>query len=233
MTSRPILFSAPMVRALLDGTKTQTRRVVKLQPKNGAALETGVYTAINQREKERFANHDKLLLLTSTPDGKLRQPCPYGQVGDQLWVRETWSPGDEMVFNTIKDDPETVLYRADKSALGWDGKAMTIRYDTFAFNWEVMKWKPSIFMPRWASRITLEITGVRVERLQDISDSDCKAEGVQVENSYDFTFSHVDREHHHELLQGSYATLWESLNGAGTWDLNPWVWVIEFKKVKP
>jgi hypothetical protein len=194
-----------MVRALLDGSKTQTRRVAKINRIDAHPQNSKIQIATIQGKGEQF-------WMNSQPDHRnhISKACPYGQVGDQLWVRET--------FNRTNPHGKDghYFYRADE-----------------AHEFPDAIWKPSIFMPRDASRITLEITGARVERLQAISDSDCKAEGIQVETSYDFAFSHIDREHHHELLQGSYASLWESLNGAGSWDLNPWVWVIEFKKVKP
>ena len=179
MAERPILFSGPMVRALLTGTKTQTRRVAK-----------------------EFAGRDDLdAILRRFPE---QSGCPYGQPGDRLWVREAhWWFKDEHDPVTGYFPPkltiEDVEYRAD----GDDGRKV---------------WRPSIHMPRWASRITLEITGVRVERLQDISEADAVAEGVYTDPAcpaYD-----------------GYRTLWDQINGSGSWDLNPWVWVVEFRQVK-
>ena len=181
MKSRPILFSAHMVRALLDGSKTQTRRAWRVQPPPGV----------------------KIGYSTETKS-------PHGQVGDQLWVRETFLIADERAAGR----PPWV-YAADYQ----DQDRPKPR------------WKPSIFMPRAASRITLEITGVRVERLQDITAADALAEGVI--QLPDGGYSVADTRHYSDHPTESYASLWESLNGAGSWDLNPWVWVIEFKKVKP
>ena len=194
MTERPILFSAPMVRAILNGRKTQTRRVIKPQPeiayveRNGGWLEKKTSTSGN------------VFLSTSGGEGKTEHgwlKCPYGQAGDRLWVRETFSVCE-------MDDGSQYAYRATGDKIG------------------CLKWKPSIFMPRLARRITLEVTSVRVERLQDISDADALAEGVDQTNT----------------SIGGYATerckqLWKSINGPESWSANPWVWVIEFKRVQP
>lgn len=183
---RPILFNAPMVRALLDGTKTQTRRVCKPQPIN---VSGGVPSrALPPR-----------LIGIADPDYGIAYKCPYGKQRDQLWVRETF----------LKTNPFS------------DGGRHTYGYratDECEFPGAI--WKPSIFMPRAASRITLEINGVRVERLQDITRGDCMAEGCPFPNRAKVTDP-----------KGWYSDLWTSINGADSWDLNPWVWVIEFKKV--
>jgi hypothetical protein len=197
---RPILFSAPMVRALLDGSKTQTRRVVKPQPSFIGSM------------------GDPNTPFKTIDDGlHCRIICPYGQPGDQLWVREAWRFIDGgAVYDAaggVQDsfEPET-LYRADRdNARG--------------------PWKPSIHMPRWASRITLEVTCVRVERLKDISEADALAEGVP---GYQEGFDPPPDDPSFEWsYRAAYARLWDSINGAGSWELNPLVWVLEFKVVKP
>lgn len=191
-----------MVRALLDGTKTQTRRVVKLT--DAAHIkEVGGH--------RRWHPADPDVVAAS----------PYGQVGDRLWVRE----GFYEEFGRAPIDEEErldwvrsgyLLYRAsDEQAYGSGG---------------FLPWKPSIHMPHWASRITLEITSVRVERLQDISKADAIAEGI-VSAGDGHGFQLADTTHYSNDPRESYASLWESLNGAGSWDLNPWVWVIEFKRL--
>ena len=162
MKERPIIFSSPMVRAILDGRKTQTRRDIKEK------LMCGEDAHVNN--------------------------CQYGKPGDRLWVRETFC---------YHDDLARYLYKAD----GVTG----------------VKWKPSIFMPRIASRIMLEITGIRVERLQDISEEDAIAEGVDGENEA----AKIGAEWY-EKPKRAYRRLWKSINGTGSWDLNPFVWVIEF-----
>lgn len=183
MKSRPILFSAPMIRALLDGSKTQTRRICKLPFRS----------SMPEPEYESFV-----------------QCCPYGQPGDQLFVRETWG------FNPdFPGQHGRICYRADPEH----------KYDG-------IKWKPSIHMFREDSRITLEITGVRVERLQDISEEDAIAEGIdgpmcaaavgKAPSSYNLLPCAIH----------GYSHLWETINGAGSWNANPWVWCVEFRRVK-
>jgi len=192
---RPILFNGAMVRALLDGSKTQTRRVFKTT--NG-----GVWPNQNDLPGMR----------------QILRSCPYGQPGDRLWVREAWCgevDGDtsQLIYN---DDGNTYkcLYRADGHHVVLDdGDGFT---KTRKDGSEASPWKPSIHMPRWASRITLEITGVRVERLQDISETDALAEGIDQDTC---------------VPVAMYRDLWEQINGFSSWDKNPWVWVVEFKRV--
>jgi hypothetical protein len=189
MKERPILFSAPMVRAILDGKKTQTRRVIKQQPTNAPGA---------PNLQAWFEEMD---------DGFIR--CPYGQPGDQLWVRETWNCIDT---GRLTQRQDWVRYRAT------DG--------------DEMYWRPSIFMPRWASRITLKVTAVRVERVQDITNNDARLEGVAVPHP---GISHIPNEA--GLWEQQYIVcfraLWNEINakrGYG-WDVNPWVWVVEFRKI--
>ena len=197
MKERPILFSAPMVLALLAGTKTQTRRVAKVENT------LGIDSILAPR---RAGGHAATYLL---PDqaAEAAACCPYGQPGDRLWVREShWWFKDECDHETGYYPPaltaDDVEYRADGEST---------RHG----------WRPSIHMPRWASRILLEITSVRVERLQDISDPDALAEGC----------SHNDMLHG-DRLASVYARLWEKINGPGSWAKSPYVWVVEFKRVQ-
>lgn len=203
MRERPILFSAPMVRAILAGTKTQTRRLVK---------DTGLYAIDAKFHGIETAARELARLATR---------CPYGTPGDRLWVRETWRVcgGREYEY---QQDRSQVMYRA------------THHEDGFPLGWESYDWRPSIFMPRWASRITLEITGVRVERLQDISEMDAQAEGLMpLSSGADRTWTvDGDAASEHEAARDTYAWLWEQINGAGSWDANPWAWVVEFKRAE-
>lgn len=202
MKERPILFSAPMVRALRAGTKTQTRRVVKDRH-------------IDAAPPACFFQW-------------LRERCPYGQTGDRLWVRETWQHSNFPLGPY--DESCTVFYRADymDDPHGPDGeKSPEGRY---------RNWEPSIHMFRSASRTLLEVTAVRVERLQDISAADAVAEGIARDGDGYERF-HVDPDApvgqsftRNPVL--AYRGLWESINGVGAWDKNPWVWVIEFKRVE-
>lgn len=182
-----------MVRALLVGSKTQTRRVCK--PMNAWVDQDCREVRNLSGVPHHYIKGAKLAIE--------RLRSPYGQVGDQLWVRETFLIADERAAGR----PPWV-YAADYA----DRDRPKIR------------WKPSIHMPRAASRLTLEITSVRVERLQDISEVDALAEGVEPLSDPGAVFAPA---------KSAYCDLWESINGSGSWDLNPWVWVIEFKKVKP
>jgi len=193
---RPILFSAPMVRAILDGRKTVTRRPVK-----GAGL----------KWLEDFTPE-----YVADPANSL---CPYGKPGDRLWVRETCFNNDYRQAGVPVEERADVdlVYRADPLP-DWEGEESLIT------------WRPSIHMPRWASRILLEITDVRVERLQDISRADIRAEGLQCPPELggdDVSPNYRD------WYPAAWRQLWESINGADSWNANPWVWVVEFKRVTP
>ena len=208
---RPILFSAPMVRALLAGTKTQTRRIVKPQPATTARW-GGWITCSTARENEGKAmwGHGEHL------DRPHYVRCPYGQPGDRLWVRETTSES-EPCFLGGKAQP-TVWYRADNNRPMWADR----------------KWTPSILSPRRLSRITLEITEVRVQRLTDISGDDVVAEGIRRPSAMTIVeLSAFAGTTETSWLRNQYLALWQSLNGPGSWDANPWVWVVEFKRVQP
>lgn len=214
MTERPILFSGAMVRALLAGTKTQTRRVVKPQP-TGFVGGPGVTNS--DGSPAPLVPIDEYF----GPCGR-EIVCPYGQTGDHLWVREAFmhEPADYCweASVSIPCRPAVTTYRAD-----------------FPNSQPGEGWKPSIHMPRALSRITLEITGVRVERLQAISESDCWAEGIE-EVMHDFDeASQCDMAKRLgcciEDAKPLYAQLWESINGPGSWEANPWVWVVEFRRL--
>ncbi|WP_432419669.1 hypothetical protein [Herbaspirillum aquaticum] len=188
MKERPILFSAPMVRAILAGDKTQTRRIAKdvRHPDLGNVYAPGA------------------LVLEREPQHVIERACPYGRPGDRLWVRETWG------YNPDHPGmPWHACYRADPG-MEYDG----------------IKWKPSIHMPRAACRIKLEITGVRVERLQDISDFDAEDEGTRIwaaevqKNGNKFS-----------SIRSAWQAMWESINGSDSWQANPWVWVVEFRRI--
>lgn len=188
-----IKFTGPMVRAILEGQKTQTRRKIKPQPDYVNALGVPFYPDSFDKLKRRIHG--------GPVDYRIN---PYGQAGDRLWVRETW---DFLALDDGVFDIQDFIRKGGKVAYKADGGN------------PVDNWIPSIHMPRRASRITLEIVSVRVERLQDISEADAKAEGVDPYAPDDGRYA----EGYHEL--------WESINGQGSWELNPWVWVIEFKKL--
>lgn len=212
MKERPILFSALMVRALLDGSKKQTRRVVKPQPYRDDYM-------ADRDVRRQFATLS-----------------PYGQPGDRLWVRETWveDPDDDGTWaytqymgckgSPLSDiptrfqKPEHCIFRAD-----WTGHDLV--------------WRPSIHMPRWASRILLEIVSVRLERLNECSEADARAEGIRPHEVRQIDLFGASAEERANMRRSAalrpFEELWEQINGAGSWAANPWVWVVEFKRVAP
>ncbi len=210
MKERPILFSGPMVRAILDGRKTQTRRAMKPQPRFNPHQGDGCWYPEKTKRELSYANEGHFRR------GVARDFSPYGKPGDRLWVRETWLPHYRHWTTESGDTRENLDIQYDA-----DGTFRNIRDYEVPTNWSVPDRpgrQPSIFMPRWASRLTLEITGVRVERLQEISGKDCVAEGSP---------------------SGQWAPpimyfkeLWNGINAARGfgWDANPWVWVIEFRR---
>jgi hypothetical protein len=228
MRELPILFSGPMVRALLEGRKTQTRRVIAQQPANGWDFDVPPQfgrIASPHPKKGRFGVFIRLGIGTDFQSFDLI-PSPYGMPGDRLWVRETCR-ADE-----LDSGHDGVRYPADGAFRPIEDSldAATRWIGLNAYRGQKGATVPAIHMPRWASRITLEITGVRAERLQSITESDARAEGVTIE------------EHHmHGYCAGSYRPpsirafhyLWDSLNAARGhgWNVNPWVWVVEFKRI--
>jgi hypothetical protein len=257
MAERPILFSAPMVRAILEGRKTQTRRIVKPQPPGWVKVWNGSngdqHFFFDREEDDESGRH-----WPSYEEG-LR--CPYGQPGARLWVREAWRLGAWLHRDPGGRLPNAVAidYQADnfarrewlpcvdhelfqrlvKQSIADAQRAGIKPYGADEYNWKAgngpTRWRPSIHMPRWASRITLEITDVRVERLQEISDEDAFAEGTPcyVCGRPMDGFSESDCHCFHRKARASdYQMLWESIHGPGSWAANPWVWVIEFKKLE-
>lgn len=221
MKERPILFSGPMVRAILEGRKTQTRRPLRIQPLD----------VLPMLEEKAGVEWVGLMQREPNPKGTVFR-CKFGQPGDRLWVRETWqgplmdADTMETKYRTSPDEfhnPKYCVYAAD----GGPAPEFVTLDDEL-----VCRWRPSIHMPRWACRILLEITAVRVERLQDISEADAIAEGIEKtvggfwslygQSDVDGTYS----------PRASYRALWESINGAGSWDATPWVWVVEFKRIE-
>lgn len=194
-----------MVRAILEGRKTQTRRIMKPQPSDGFMPEVGRYhpTLIDRRTGEMFPGPERF----GASDGNEDYPCPYGQPGDKLWVRET--------FALTGDNASTIVH-PEHGGAAWRATDHP----------KAFKWKPSIFMPRWASRITLEITGIRVERLQEITPQDAIAEGhpSRMDMLQDVT---------NDAARDWFEDLWIDINGLESWQTNPFVWVVEFKKIKP
>jgi hypothetical protein len=222
MKEKPILFSGPMVRAILDGRKTQTRRIIfprtdytlfsqptfeglELDPTDSIRYDKEGYVICDKISDEPKLYALKGLWALFEGDQFYEDcayiKCPYGEVGDILWVRETWWHNRE-----TWGDSEVFLYRADFPIDGYD-------------HVDAYKWKPSIFMPKDACRIKLRIIDIRVERLQNISNEDAIAEGINMNETPCIE------------AMNAYAILWESINGKGSWDKNPWVWVITFERI--
>lgn len=223
----PILFSAPMVRAILDGRKTQTRRVMKPQPQGELRpLEEwsrGLAAAFHDHApdlKKVDAHASRLagrVFPFTTPSGVLMSPiCPYGDPGDRLFVRETGWERPERTRRMRREGADTwERYYYDADGL--------VDTDHEQFKEWGFKRRPAIHMPRWASRITLEVTGVRVERLQEIGEEDAKAEGVPAMAWED--------DEDNDCYRAGFAATWMNINAKrAPWKSNPWVWVIEFKR---
>ncbi|WP_417834708.1 hypothetical protein [Thalassospira xiamenensis] len=208
ITAKPILMSAPMVLATLreieaPGTgKTQTRRIIKQ-----ANLISGDCTDVVRP----FGDGTYFMCAADGTHMNGQFSCPYGKPGDLLYVRETYAE-----VGTC--DPGWLLYRAS----GYENECRRHRFDQCPDE-SAMKWTPSIHMPRWASRLTLEITDIRIERLQDISEADARAEGILI-----CEWEKDDGDGPDSLTQ-CFSWLWESLNGPDSWAANPWVWVVEFR----
>ena len=211
MSERPILMNGAMVRAVLDGRKTQTRRAVKLPPAPNhlGDWKADTFGGADSRGRE----HPEQPCIWHTRTGE-SIACPFGAPTDRLWVRETWAQVPEQGDHAL-------VYRAD----GQD---------------DLFRWKPSIHMPRWASRLTLEITDVRVQRLQDISEADACAEGIEAltappdgnwggPNRFTLREGYVN--YNAPTAIEVFGGLWNRINGAGAWEANPWVWALSFRRV--
>lgn len=242
MTERGLIFNAEMVRAILDGRKTQTRRIVK-----------GTDGAVKFC-KEWDINGEEIFVVLGEKDHTGMNPvlgaisCPFGAVGDRIWVRETWATlGNEdgccvdWEGNLCKGDERSTarIYRASCEQRPGDYGLWSIPDDAY---WKPHTkehkfegaWRPSIHMPRWASRILLEITDVRVERLNAISEEDATAEGVPPAGSLlpDYPGTFLTPKGDFATAKVAFQRLWESIYGEESWKANSWVWVIEFKRVE-
>lgn len=203
MTERGMIFNGEMVRAILDGRKTQTRRVMKPQPEPCPAPRGGHWWPSNVF-KTMLHVEEEMQNGKGGWGGLVGDACPFGDVGDRIWVRETWAEAGASA-------PDLKLYRANYPA------HVPAHYENVPPA-EDVRWTPSIHMPRWASRILLEITDVRVEQLNDISEEDARSEGISGSSARD--------------VKEAYAALWRSIYGSDSWRDNPWVWVIEFKRIE-
>lgn len=211
MKERPILMHARSINGILEGRKTQTRRIVKPQPQpNGGVGRQPIVPYLTS-----IGTWTWVLKDTGHGNGTSGAPCPYGQPGDRLWVRESgWMDRSEKRFFAYKSTPGICKVSDTGEFIETlPGKVTAESMKT------CYKPVPSIHMPRWASRLTLEITGIRVERVQDITPEDCLAEGVQTESDY-------------QSLKTLFAELWDDTNGKDAWDRNDWCWCIDFKRIE-
>jgi hypothetical protein len=236
MKERPILFSGPMVRAILDGRKTQTRRIIKL-PIFGRSDTPGY----------DWSFRDRRGLWNDYRNDRIAEVCPYGKSGDRLWVREKF--GYSRQVDDINGSERVVCYAAGHPFHVTDASVDALKrchsgnlMQPNHFVHDPIHWRPSIHMPRWASRITLEIMGIKIERVQDIYGTDVLEEGLGPDGL---------RQYYRDLRQqrtqeGSefdgpgdvlwdwemeWRVLWGSIHGVGSWDTNPWVWAITFRRI--
>lgn len=232
---RPILFKGRLVRAILEGRKTQTRRIAKFVPIAGYNLGFSGMSPGHFCTGVPASGH---VLYSRRGDGVWEQRteplhCPYGAQGDRLWVKETWA-----LSGSMADYMKADIDRVERASMAVDprhafGDNLVYRADGDGYDDATQHWRPSIFMRRWASRIDLEVTEVRVQRLQEISEEDAQAEGVEAtpllpsgQNPNPLWRPHC---------RSTFAKLWDSINeerGFG-WGANPWVWAITFRRVRP
>ncbi|MBD7320742.1 hypothetical protein HPO09_01795 [Klebsiella pneumoniae] len=237
MTERGMIFNAEMVRAILDGRKTQTRREVKLNLDIArlattydwaSSLAANHYQGLAEEQIQQKAESLRGVIHPVILDNgqMVSIICPHGKPGDRIWVRETFCPVDDTQYGGEEwvDYRATPKFEASHPA-GWDVAPNDA---------EALKWRPSIHMPRWASRIMLEITDVRVERLNAISEEDATAEGVPPAGSLlpDYPGTFLTPKGDFATAKVAFQRLWESIYGEESWKANGWVWVISFKRVE-
>lgn len=239
MKERGMIFNGEMTRAILDGRKTQTRRIMKIQPEHSGLGLRRVIDSKNGSDDGKY-----FWSLSDACGLKIRSKsftCPFGSVGDRIWVREAFR------VHSRATDVATLVYKASERN-SWTEQTHRVPVSVCNKPATPEKWTPSLHMPRWASRILLEITDVRVERLNAISEEDAQREGVHTEvwdqtvaaRNYAvrddfFQFWSDDMPHYvemNQLYRSSFRSLWESIYGEEGWKSNPWVWVIEFKRVE-
>ncbi|EPS5422593.1 TPA: hypothetical protein R4126_002609 [Klebsiella michiganensis] len=231
MTERGMIFNSEMVRAILDGRKTQTRRIMAPQPADD--IERGIFPnpeVIGWKSSRRHKHGSTTAHF-----------CPYGKPGDRIWVREAFR------VHSRATDVATLVYKASERN-SWTEQTHRVPVAVCNKPATPEKWTPSLHMPRWASRILLEITDVRVERLNTISEEDAQREGVHTEvwdqtvvarnyaaSDEFFQFWSEDMPHHvemNQLYRSSFRSLWESIYGEESWKANGWVWVISFERIE-
>ncbi|MBP4063487.1 hypothetical protein J9896_08745 [Acinetobacter baumannii] len=221
MKERPILFNSEMVRAILEGRKTQTRRLLKEK-------------LISEQAEFECGNRPNVTRSEPNLQYYIDNGCPFGQIGDRLWVRETWRiDPNASGWSMNEDEPCSgwIDYKAGGTSevTAPSFNAVQKSFPKGEVDWDFLpfNWRPSIHMPRWASRILLEITEIRVERLNEITEADAKAEGL--DNSRSEAAIQIGW---YELPVPAFRRVWEWIYGKGSWKQNPWVWVVEFKVIQ-
>lgn len=245
MTERGMIFNGEMTRAILDGRKTQTRRIMKVQPEPSKSR-PGDFRFLSKKLESMVHVSDLVPGNSPIADCHLffqEHCCPFGAVGDRIWVRETWGvvshelDEDGRIRPWTPDRPATAINEMPFGNGYYSGHAIYAADGDFTWGdddgYENGRscWKPSIHMPRWASRILLEITDVRVERLNAISQEDAQAEGMEL-TGWRPTYSDPDSGGEVWTPYDNFAQLWESIYGEESWKANPWVWVITFRRVE-
>lgn len=223
MKERGMIFNGEMVRAILDGRKTQTRRIMKIQPEHSGLGLRRVIDSKNGSDDGKY-----FWSLSDACGLKIRSKsftCPFGSVGDRIWVREAFR------VHSRATDVATLVYKASERN-SWTEQTHRVPVSVCNKPATTEKWTPSLHMPRWASRILLEITDVRVERLREISQADAEAEGVGKLKKGFWKNYQPGWTEFQLTARGSFATLWKSIYGDESWYADPWVWVIEFKRVE-
>jgi hypothetical protein len=224
-SERPIIFTADSVRAILAGTKTQARRVLRREHADNLS-------------GAEWVEHDGLWYpcrdeLCRGALDQIAPPvrCPYGGVGQRLWVREAWAPADAWVDGYEREEPVSIRYRADGKAIRYEHENVH-ELDTYGWS-EPKTWRSPLFMPRWASRITLEITDVQVRRLQSVSEEDAQAEGVTFDGSWWLGGVHPIKGTPKcwPSAREAYSKEWDRINAKRgfIWESNPWVFAITFR----
>lgn len=240
MNHKPIPFNGDMVRAILDGRKTMTRRAIRYRPEDLNHPAVLRWQVDSEHRAVAIAQSEEVVLQYVTTFPRQRILCPYGKPGDLLWVREAWRTGSKL----DADSPKRIAERAEEAGFSVAGgeAACPIRYeaDGFVRQWGDAdeqdfgmwgRYRHSRFMPKWASRLTLVITDIRVERLQDISEEDAISEGMQILiDRYKNKIS--GRIHSDWWYRYCFQNYIDEINGNGTWDANPWVWIISFRPVR-
>lgn len=225
---RGIIFSGLLVMAIIEGRKTQTRRVIKPQPLSMGEAEDGgerndlvlMNGEVRKLHESRSRNKRATGMITARP-----YRCPYSSIGDRLYVRETWVPKNWTDAECVRAGCPDAATHPTETYLGTPTRA--IYRASYTEPQDAGPWKPSIFQPKWASRIMLEITDVRVQRLQDISGVDAVAEGVSTEAEYELM--HYGG---YKRAKAEFRALWDKINGAKhPWSANDWVWALTFKRV--